>query len=241
MRCPINISIPEPCGESWHKMTAVPGGRHCDVCEKCIVDFTQSSDKEIWKAYQKEGKICGQFRADQLNRLIVSPRQNRSPMGIAAAAALAVSTPMAAQTSEPPKVVMSQTINEQVQAYPQEVILKGRVYENETKEPLPFANVQLWSKGEMVYGGNTDFDGYFGVREAIVVDHPIDAIVVSYIGYTDVRKSFDPPLTPQTFEQLTDDLAIAMEEEQVMLLGDVIVIKAPWYKRLWWRIKRPFH
>jgi len=241
MRSPINISIPEPCGESWHKMTPVPGGRHCNVCEKCIVDFTQSSDKEIWKAYQKEGKICGQFRADQLNRLIVSPRQNRSPMGIAAAAALAVSTPMAAQTSEPPKVVMSQTINEQVQAYPQEVILKGRVYENETKEPLPFANVQLWSKGEMVYGGNTDFDGYFGVREAIVVDHPIDAIVVSYIGYTDVRKSFDPPLTPQTFEQLTDDLAIAMEEEQVMLLGDVIVIKAPWYKRLWWRIKRPFH
>ena len=241
MRSPINISIPEPCGESWHKMSPVPGGRHCDVCEKCIVDFTQSSDKEIWKAYQKEGKICGQFRADQLNRLIVSPRQNRSPMGIAAAAALAVSTPMAAQTSEPPKVVMSQTINEQVQAYPQEVILKGRVYENETKEPLPFANVQLWSKGEMVYGGNTDFDGYFGVREAIVVDHPIDAIVVSYIGYTDVRKSFDPPLTPQTFEQLTDDLAIAMEEEQVMLLGDVIVIKAPWYKRLWWRIKRPFH
>jgi len=222
-------------------MTPVPGGRHCNVCEKCIVDFTQSSDKEIWKAYQKEGKICGQFRADQLNRLIVSPRQNRSPMGIAAAAALAVSTPMAAQTSEPPKVVMSQTINEQVQAYPQEVILKGRVYENETKEPLPFANVQLWSKGEMVYGGDTDFDGYFGVREAIVVDHPIDAIVVSYIGYTDVRKSFDPPLTPQTFEQLTDDLAIAMEEEQVMLLGDVIVIKAPWYKRLWWRIKRPFH
>ncbi len=241
MRSPINISIPEPCGESWHKMTPVPGGRHCDVCEKCIVDFTQSSDKEIWKAYQKEGKICGQFRADQLNRLIVSPRQNRSPMGIAAAAALAVSTPMAAQTSEPPKVVMSQTINEQVQAYPQEVILKGRVYENETKEPLPFANVQLWSKGEMVYGGNTDFDGYFGVREAIVVDHPIDAIVVSYIGYTDVRKSFDPPLTPQTFERLTDDLAIAVNQEDVMLLGDVVIIKAPWYKRLWWRIKRPFH
>ena len=222
-------------------MSPVEGGQYCDVCEKCIVDFTNHSDKEIWKAYQKGGKICGQFRADQLNRLIVSPRQNRSPMGIAAAAALAVSTPMAAQTSEPPKVVMSQTINEQVQAYPQEVILKGRVYENETKEPLPFANVQLWSKGEMVYGGDTDFDGYFGVREAIVVDHPIDAIVVSYIGYTDVRKSFDPPLTPQTFEQLTDDLAIAMEEEQVMLLGDVIVIKAPWYKRLWWRIKRPFH
>ena len=91
----------------------------------------------------------------------------------------------------------------------------------------------------MVYGGATDFDGYFGVREAIIAQHPVDAITVSYIGYTDIRKSFDPPLTPQTFEQLTDDLGF--DEENMMLLGDVVIIKAPWYKRLWWRIKRPFH
>ena len=241
MRSPINISIPEPCGESWHKMTPVSGGRHCDVCEKCIIDFTHSSDKDIWKAYQKEGKICGQFRPDQLDRFIAAPKQNRAPIGIAAAAALAVSTPMAAQTSEAPMVVMPQTYGEQVQAYPQEVILKGRVYENETQEPIPFANVQLWSKEEMVYAGMTDFDGYFGVRESIVAEHPVDAIVVSSMGYNDVRKSFDPPLTPQTFERLTDDLAIAVNQEDVMLLGDVVIIKAPWYKRLWWRIKRPFH
>jgi len=154
---------------------------------------------------------------------------------------LAVSTPMAAQTSEAPMVVMPQTYGEQVQAYPQEVILKGRVYENETQEPIPFANVQLWSKEEMVYAGMTDFDGYFGVQESIVAEHPVDAIVVSSMGYNDVRKSFDPPLTPQTFERLTDDLAIAVNQEDVMLLGDVVIIKAPWYKRLWWRIKRPFH
>jgi len=101
--------------------------------------------------------------------------------------------------------------------------------------------VQLWSKEEMVYAGMTDFDGYFGVREAIVAEHLVDAIVVSSMGYNDVRKSFDPPLTPQTFERLTDDLAIAVNQEDVMLLGDVVIIKAPWYKRLWWRIKRPFH
>ena len=221
-------------------MNPVSGGRHCDVCKKCIIDFTNSSDKDIWKAYQKEGKICGQFRPDQLDRFIAAPKQNRAPIGIAAAAALAVSIPVAAQTSEAPMVVMPQTYGEQVQAYPQEVILKGRVYENETQAPIPFANVQLWSNGEMVYGGNTDFEGYFEVRESIVAAHPVDAIVVSYIGYTDVRKSFDPPLTPQTFEKLTDDLAIAMAEEQVMLLGDVVIIKAPWYKRLWWKFRALF-
>ena len=239
MRSPINISIPEPCGESWQKMTPVSGGRHCDVCEKCIVDFTQSSDKEIWKAYQKENKICGQFRPDQLNRLISQPKEKRVPMGIAAAAVLSMSTPAMAQTSASAMVEIPSNYEQQVNLYPQEVILKGRVYENETQEPIPFANVQLWSNGEMIYGSNTDFDGYFGVRESIVAEHPVDAIVVSSMGYTDIRKSFDPPLTPQTFEQLTDDLGF--DEENMMLLGEVVIIKAPWYKRLWWRIKRPFH
>jgi hypothetical protein len=240
MRSPINISIPEPCGERWQKMTSVPGGRHCDVCKKCIVDFTQSSDKEIWKAYQKEGKICGQFRPDQLNRLISQPKEKRAPMGIAAAAALTMSTPTMAQTSAPSMVEIPSTYQEQVNHYPQEIILKGRIYENETGEVVPFASVQLWSQGEMIYNGATDFEGYFGVQESIVAQHPVDAIAVNYLGYTEIRKSFDPPLTPQTFEQLTNDLAF--DEEHMMLLGDVvIIIKAPWYKRLWWRIKRPFH
>ena len=238
MRSPINISIPEPCGESWQKMTPVSGGRHCDVCEKCIVDFTQSSDKEIWKAYQKEGQICGQFRPDQLNRLISQPKEKRVPMGIAAAAVLSMSTPAMAQTSAPAMVEIPSNYAQQVNLYPQEVILKGRVYENRTGEAIPFANVQLWSQGAMIYAGATDFDGYFGVREAIIAQHPVDAITVSYIGYTDIRKSFDPPLTPQTFEQLTDDLGF--DEENMMLLGDVVIVTAPWYKRLWCRIKRPF-
>ncbi|MEY2964082.1 MAG: hypothetical protein RL754_1343 [Bacteroidota bacterium] len=242
MQSAINISIPNPCSERWQSMVPIEGGRHCAVCDKCIVDFTESSDRDILKAYQKEGKLCGKFRPDQLDRFITTPRDSRAPVGIAAAAALSVSTPLSAQTSEAPIVVIPQTYAEQVQANPQEVILKGRVYENETKEPIPFANVQLWSKGEMVYGGATDFDGYFGVREAIVAEHPVDAIVVSSMGYTDIRKSFDPPLTPNSFERLTDDLAIAMDDEQVMLLGDVVIVtKTPWYKRLWWRITRPFH
>ena len=220
-------------------MTPVSGGRHCDVCEKCIVDFTQSSDKEIWKAYRKKGQICGQFRPDQLNRLISQPKEKRVPMGIAAAAVLSMSTPTMAQTSAPAMVEIPSNYEQQVNLYPQEVILKGRVYENRTGEAIPFANVQLWSQGAMIYAGTTDYDGYFGVREAIIAQHPVDAITVSYIGYTDIRKSFDPPLTPQTFEQLTDDLGF--DEENMMLLGDVVIVTAPWHKRLWGRIKRPFH
>ena len=62
---------------------------------------------------------------------------------------------------------------------------KGRVYENETGEPIPNANVQLWSKEK--WSMSALQTTYFGV--GIIAEHPVDAIVVSYIGYTDIRKS----------------------------------------------------
>jgi hypothetical protein len=209
MRSPINISIPEPCGESWQKMTPVQGGRHCDVCEKCIVDFTQSSDKEIWKAYQKEGKICGQFRADQLNRLISTPKEKRVPMGIAAAFALSISTPLTAQESNSQTTVC--TPREATTVEPISIAsvdttkphFKGYVYSLETNEPIPFTTVLLYSKGEMIHSVFTDFDGHYAIPHSMNISREVGLVEAT--------------------------------------LGIVVVKKAPWYKRLWWRIKRPFH
>ncbi len=77
-----------------------------------------------------------------------------------------------------------------------------------------------------------------GILAAQIVGSSDAAVLQRVVDYKEGLKA---KVSPQTFEQLTDDLAIAMDEEQVMLLGDVVIIKAPWYKRLWWRIKRPFH
>jgi hypothetical protein len=153
MRSPINISIPEPCGESWQNMTPVQGGRHCDVCEKCIVDFTQSSDKEIWKAYQKEDKICGQFRPDQLNRLISQPKEKRVPMGIAAAAVLSMSTPAMAQTSAPAMVEIPSTYEQSSQRLTLKRSFLKEGYtktEQENPSPLPTCNYGLKEKWSTV-------------------------------------------------------------------------------------------
>ena len=222
-------------------MTPVQGGRHCDVCEKCIVDFTEKSDREIYKAYQANEKLCGKFSMDQLDRFISKPAEKRAPLGIAAAAALALSTPVEAASSNPSIEIVENVRESEASNVDQTRVLRGRVFDNETKEPLFGATVALYEQGEMIAGAMTDFDGYFAIQAEVIESHKVDAIEVQYIGFQTVRKEFDPPLTAENFEEYTDDLAIAVTEDQVVLLGDVVIIKAPWYKRLWWRIKRPFH
>lgn len=58
--------------------------------------------------------------------------------------------------------------------------IKGKVFDKETHEAIPFANVYVMSNGKMV-GAQTDFDGKYTLK-------PLPAgtydIVVSYVGYS---------------------------------------------------------
>jgi TonB family protein len=54
------------CNENWDKMHPVEGGRHCDVCNKKVVDFTNKDQNDFTKAWEEaEGKLCGRFKAKQ--------------------------------------------------------------------------------------------------------------------------------------------------------------------------------
>ncbi|MCB9189484.1 MAG: carboxypeptidase-like regulatory domain-containing protein [Flavobacteriales bacterium] len=57
--------------------------------------------------------------------------------------------------------------------------IKGKVFDKDTKEPIPFANVHVMASGEMV-GSQTNFDGKYTLK-------PLPAgkydIVVSCVGY----------------------------------------------------------
>ena len=65
---PTKILIPKPCNKGWDNMTPNSSGRHCDTCDKTVVDFTQMDKEEIKTFFiQKAGaKICGHFRASQV-------------------------------------------------------------------------------------------------------------------------------------------------------------------------------
>jgi hypothetical protein len=80
MKQPIQISIPQPCHEDWSKMTPTEQGRFCNSCQKCLVDFTGFTDRQLFEYLNtnKGLKICGRFENIQLDRPINIPPQPQS-------------------------------------------------------------------------------------------------------------------------------------------------------------------
>jgi hypothetical protein len=68
----LKISIPKPCHENWDKMTLADQGRHCAACATTVVDFSRMSTEEIQHFFltKKEVKVCGHFKASQLDEKI---------------------------------------------------------------------------------------------------------------------------------------------------------------------------
>lgn len=64
-----HISIPKPCHENWDSMNPREQGRHCDACDKTVIDFTEKSDREIGEYFAEHAheRICGHFRKDQVD------------------------------------------------------------------------------------------------------------------------------------------------------------------------------
>lgn len=63
-----NIRIPKPCHQNWEKMAPEETGRHCSVCEKTVIDFTQKSILEVKSILYKNQnqKLCGRFNANMI-------------------------------------------------------------------------------------------------------------------------------------------------------------------------------
>ena len=118
---PLKVSIADPCHEDWNGMVAVSGStaRHCDSCEKNVVDFTGMTDAQMHDYVRNNGgKICGRLRPDQLERpLRAVSTPGRNPLKVAATAAglLIASAGLDAQTVPPPPPVPT----EQTRAEPE--------------------------------------------------------------------------------------------------------------------------
>ena len=75
-----------------------------------------------------------------------------------------------------------------LQAYSQQTIIRGKVTDAETGDPIPFANVVI--QGTSI-GSPTDFDGYFEING----EAESDTIIVSYIGYERKKKTYQRGIT----------------------------------------------
>lgn len=75
----MNISIPKPCHEEWAAMLPNEHGRHCNICCKTVVDFTDLSDEQVKHFFinKKKGEsVCGRFKTAQLQRIKIQLPSN---------------------------------------------------------------------------------------------------------------------------------------------------------------------
>jgi len=214
MRKVISVSIPEPCDENWENMTPQEKGRHCDICEKTVFDFTNKTDEQIVRALENDGKLCGRFKTNQLDRELVLTRKSKNSYRSVAAsglfAFLALNTFKSKAQNETvfPTTEMVKPVNH-IKGKIATSVLKERVISgtvlDENNLPLPGVNVVIKGTGTGIV---TDFDGFFSLK--VKKD---DLLEISYIGY-------------KTKEVIIDgktEFSIFLTEDDVMVEGLIVV------------------
>lgn len=157
MSSKISIGIPEPCHENWNQMTPVEQGRYCASCQKTVIDFTYSSDREILEHLSRSGEqVCGRFENGQLNRTLATTTANSysssARFSLLMAGMIAWSV-MQAQTDErnvKGRVVLQGKPSIQASDITVPVTLPtnlekitGTIVDAKTLEPIPYASVLI--------------------------------------------------------------------------------------------------
>jgi hypothetical protein len=201
-------------------MTPVrPDCRHCAQCHKNIVDFTFKSDAEILRHLQQnEGRICGRFRPDQLQRPLHSA--NKIGWGVRAfATGLLGLFALPAWSQQQDPIQMNQPINNPtIISVSQDTIIRtisGKIIDPQTGEPIIGAVVQFRN-----FGTITNLDGVFSLRVPLSTLYPMnEPLKVHFTG-------FMPLELPLPEKILQEDLALLPQpmEESNALLGEIILV-----------------
>jgi len=231
----LSISIPEPCHEKWSEMTDVEQGRHCQSCQKTVVDFTRMPKVKIAEFISEQsGSMCGRFSSDQLNVELMTPKPTKSwfkyaaiILGLAPALGYGqeVITPrQPVQEMQLPPItgdIKIETKGEMVSHLnlsTQEINIKGKIIDGETKKVLPTAVIKLCKINMVNEFINVDNSGKFNINV------PKDALLgISCEGYeSKVIKYADL--------KTNEDLKIALRE--IPGLMGIIMIEEPSKKRI---------
>lgn len=219
----IRIQIPEPCSQSFEEMHPLPGGRYCDRCEKTVVDFTNLSDGEIVRIYQKrQGRVCGVFRNDQLNRSMPLPmtfEKRNNWKAVAAFASALLFGNMAAGQSETANSKLTKEemfmLGMKFQPLSDLQTIKGKVL-GQNGEPLIGANILI----EPGKGTVSDIDGTFNLE--ISQNITSQKLTISYTGFETQEILWEKDkYNNEGLEIVMNEGTILLQQVVVTGLGDI--------------------
>lgn len=183
----MNINIGIPCSEDWNKMLPNSTGKHCEKCNKSVVDIRNKTNTEIRElvALNEKSSMCIRAYSSQL-----SDYQYVHPIKRLAFALLIVfgSTlfNLSVKAQEASQKIKETYLSENKQT--SNTIIKGTVLDKDG-EALPFVNVILIENDSVINGITTDFDGKYTLNLDENFLNKEFTIRVSYISYETVVKT----------------------------------------------------
>jgi CarboxypepD_reg-like domain/Secretion system C-terminal sorting domain len=216
----LELGIPKPCTENWSNMSPETNGRFCGACQKTVLDFTAMEDNEIlqWFAAHR-GSTCGRFRPDQLNRPMITTRENKTHWRYwhYLIAGLLFSSEVSAQT-KPAAPPTSQHDNNillgKIKAMPEPKnftdSIRGRVVDANANSVV-YATI----KYDNAHGVVTDDYGYFSISLSKV--SPQATLYITAVGY----KSDSIAVAKFLAANQPNLIVLKMEAN---ILGDVVVV-----------------
>lgn len=221
-----NLSILDACNQDWNNFTPAQGGKHCSLCDKIVIDFTNKGESEIIAFLKnKPSNVCGRFRQEQLKYYSAIPLPIVQPGGKLLRASFillllaglgkvnAQSTPnklskshVEAQVNHDIKSDTSRNATSE-----KSFIVAGTVLSDDGSA-LPGANIYLDGS---THGTVSDADGRFKFPVALKAG---DILTVSFIGYE--TQQF-------RISSKADNLNITMKLDTIVLMGKVMVEEMP--------------
>ena len=183
MRKDIQLNIPEPCHVDWNTMTPELKGRHCNVCEKTVFDFTTKTDEYIVKTFEQDNKLCGRFKNSQLNRDLVYNRKDSNNYLTYLASTLFAFIAFGSNTGYaqggPIKVTQSYSKPIQVKGKTAQSIIKDRLISgtilDENGLPMSGVNIVVKGSSKSLF---TDFNGNYTLKAK-----EDDILIMNSLGY----------------------------------------------------------
>lgn len=235
------IELPNPCHENWWEMEKVPLGRHCNVCEKKVIDFTRMTDQQVIEILQKANyKTFGKFTEHQLNNGFEKKKENFLPFQLKAAASavflLFSMKSLALNTTKTEKVEMNTKLNSQkVYSFRKQInqvptdtnkrFLKGVVLDSISGEVIPSVKITLVENSSRTI---TDIDGKFVLE---LPEGLIDNFTILVSSYTHELVDYEIHISKIKDNIENYQILLPSDISAVPMIGLVVPAKKKWWKR----------
>lgn len=162
MKKTIKITVPEPCHEDWSRMTPTQKGRHCMVCEKEVIDFTNYTDETLVQLAHAGNNLCGRFKKTQLGREIVMERKSNFSFYSLAASLIMPFTLLTNNSTKPAKETKKPFYSLHIGSIQQNKAIKVSGYVNDSfGNPLEGVSISTENTSQITI---TDSFGGFQVK-----------------------------------------------------------------------------